>query len=80
MARQPYDLPMRQAIVYQDEDGAWIAEIPSFPGCHSDGATRDEAVANLREAMKLWIETMKECGQPIPPEGREVQVVLLPAA
>jgi predicted RNase H-like HicB family nuclease len=71
---------MRKAIVYQDEDGVWVAEIPSLPGCHSDGSTLEEAVENVREAMKVWIETQQACGQPVPPEDRDVRVVLLPAA
>ena len=46
---------MRQVLLYQDEDGAWIAEVPSLPGCHSDGDTRDEALSNVQEAIALWV-------------------------
>lgn len=47
---------MRQILLYTDEDGVWIAEVPSLPGCGSDGMTRDEALENVKEAIDLWIE------------------------
>lgn len=69
---------MRQVVLYQDEDGAWIAEIPSLPGCISEGETRDEALRNVAEAAQVWIEGMKELGQPIPPDPGTVEVATLP--
>jgi predicted RNase H-like HicB family nuclease len=57
---------MRQVIVYTDEDGVWIAECPSLPGCGSDGETRDSALENIREAIALWIEHASARGEPIP--------------
>ncbi len=57
---------MRQVILYQDEDGVWIAEVPSLPGCGSDGGTREEALTNVRDAIELWIEDAKAHGEPIP--------------
>ena len=57
---------MRQIILYQDEDGVWIAECPSLPGCGSDGTTRDEAITNIKEAIELWVEDAEERGEPIP--------------
>ena len=56
----------RQVLVYPGEDGYWIAEVPSLPGCISQGATRDEAVKNIKEAIELYIEVLQEDGQPIP--------------
>jgi predicted RNase H-like HicB family nuclease len=47
---------MRQVIFYQDEDGVWIVECPSLPGCGSDGATQEEALENIKDAISLWIE------------------------
>ncbi len=44
-------------MIYQDEDGAWVAEVPSLPGCISQGKTREEAQQNLAEAADLWIES-----------------------
>ena len=60
---------MRQAIIYPGEDGYWVAECPSLPGCISQGATREEAVVNIREAIEGYIEVLKEDGLPVPGEN-----------
>ncbi len=61
-------------IFWSDEDDAFVAEVPELPGCMAHGSTQDEALANIREAMDLWIETAKEFGDPIPaPKGRRLQ-------
>ncbi|MEZ4594010.1 MAG: type II toxin-antitoxin system HicB family antitoxin [Chloroflexota bacterium] len=57
---------MRQAIIFRGEDGFWVAECPSLPGCISQGETREEAVQNIREAIQLYIETLEEDGQVVP--------------
>lgn len=49
---------MRQALVYQGESGLWVAEVPSLPGCASQGATLEEAVENVREAIASHIESL----------------------
>lgn len=59
---------MRQALIYRGEDGFWVAECPSLPGCISQGLTREEAVANIREAIALYIEALEVDGLPVPPE------------
>ncbi|GDX99152.1 HicB family protein [Phycisphaerae bacterium] len=69
---------MRQAILYRDEDGVWIAEVPSLPGCVSQGATQEDAIRNVTEAAELWIETMKELGRPVPQDDMSATVALLP--
>ncbi len=56
----------RQVVLYQDEDGIWIAEVPSLPGCHSDGDTKQAALDNIRDAIATWIEYLREQGEPIP--------------
>ena len=48
---------MRQVLIYPGEDGFWIAECPSLPGCISQGQTREEAVANVREAIDLYLRS-----------------------
>ena len=48
----------------RDEDGVWVAECPSIPGCVSQGATKGEALANIREAIELYIEVRAERGMP----------------
>jgi len=51
-----------QVILVPGEDGYVVAECPSLPGCMSQGATREEALRNIREAMELWLETEQENG------------------
>jgi predicted RNase H-like HicB family nuclease len=46
--------------VVRDEDGAWVTECPGIPGCVSQGASRDEALANIREAIAACIEVRAE--------------------
>lgn len=66
---------MRQVILYQDEDGVWIAECPSLPGCGSDGATRDEALANIKEAIALWIADAEAHDEPVPEDYSPIDVL-----
>ncbi|MFZ1319989.1 MAG: type II toxin-antitoxin system HicB family antitoxin [Ignavibacteria bacterium] len=54
-------------LIEQDEDGMFVADVPSLPGCISQGATRDEAVSNIKEAMEIYIESLKNHNEPIPP-------------
>ena len=60
----------------RDEDGAWVAECPSIPGCVSQGATRDEALANVREAISLCLEVRAERGMPLTVETAQVEVAV----
>ena len=64
---------MRYTVVLEDEaDGGHSVSVPALPGCHSQGDTRDEALANIREAIELYIETLREAGEPVPTEaGKE---------
>jgi predicted RNase H-like HicB family nuclease len=57
---------MRQALVYPGEDGFGMAECPSLPGCVSQGETRDQAIANIREANVGYIIALKDDGLPVP--------------
>lgn len=68
---------MRHAIIYQDDQGTWIAEVPSLPGCVSQGDTREEAVRNIREAAELWIETQQDLGEVVPNERAPIEVVAI---
>jgi antitoxin HicB len=65
-----------RVLLQQDEDGAWVAEVPALPGCVSQGRTRDEAVANVREAMAAYVESVEEHGDPVPPPIAEEIVEL----
>jgi predicted RNase H-like HicB family nuclease len=61
---------MRQVIVYSGEDGYFVAECPSLPGCISQGKTREEAVVNIKEAIQGYVAALEEDGLPVPKEGR----------
>jgi predicted RNase H-like HicB family nuclease len=60
--------------IQQDEDGVFIATCPALPGCVSEGRTRSEAHANIREAITLYLRSLRQHGEPIPP-GIEDEVV-----
>ena len=62
---------MRQVLIYPGEDGYWVVECPSLPGCLSQGETKDEAIANIREAIDLYIEALVDDGLPVPEERFE---------
>ncbi len=57
---------MRQVLLYQDEEGWWVAEVPSLPGCATQGRTRDEALINISEAIQGYIATLIDRGDPVP--------------
>lgn len=66
----PPGVGSRQVLLIPDEDGGYTVTVPSMPGCISQGDTREEALANIREAMELWIETRSSRGLDIPPADR----------
>jgi predicted RNase H-like HicB family nuclease len=53
---------LRQVIISPGEDGFWVAECPSLPGCISQGETRADAIANIREAIEAYIAILEEDG------------------
>jgi predicted RNase H-like HicB family nuclease len=57
---------MRQVVIYPGESGYWVAECPSLPGCITQGRTKGEAVANIREAIGAYIEALEEDGLAVP--------------
>jgi predicted RNase H-like HicB family nuclease len=59
----------------RDEDGIWVVQCPSIPGCVSQGKTKDEALANIREAITLCLEVRAEQGLPLTIETRQLEVV-----
>jgi len=60
----------------RDEDGIWIAECPSIPGCVSQGTSREEALSNIREAIALCLEVRAERGMPLTVETQQVGVTI----
>lgn len=58
-------------MYWSKQDDAFIAEVPELPGCMAHGATQEDALASVKEAMRLWIDTAHEFGDPVPePRGR----------
>jgi predicted RNase H-like HicB family nuclease len=55
-------------MLYKGEDGYWIAECPSLPGCVTQGKSKEEAIANAKEAIRGYIAALKEDGIPVPRE------------
>lgn len=62
----------RRVLLYPGEDGYMVAEVPSLPGCVSQGKTRDEALANIQEAISLFEEVLRERGEPVPDDNVEI--------
>ena len=63
MARYRFNI-----VVERDEDGVYIASCPALQGCYSQGDTYEEAVENLKDAIRLHIEAQREAGEPVPIE------------
>lgn len=61
---------MRQFVIYPDpEDGGWIAEVPSLPGCISQGESREDVLRNVGDAIEVWIDGANSVGMEIPNEA-----------
>ncbi len=63
-----------QITIDRDEDGAWVTSCPSIPGCHSQGSTRQDAIASIREAISLCLEVRAERGMPLTVETYQLEV------
>jgi predicted RNase H-like HicB family nuclease len=60
---------VRQVILIPDlEDGGYTVEVPSLPGCISEGDTEAEALENIKDAIQGYVESLEEDGLPVPPE------------
>lgn len=66
---------MRQVMIYPGEDGYWVAECPSLLGCVSQGKTREEAIANARDAIREYVAALEDDQLPVPPDRFETMVV-----
>jgi predicted RNase H-like HicB family nuclease len=60
----------------RDEDGYWIVECPSIPGCFSQGDTREEAIVNIKDAIKICLEVRADRGMPLTVETSQVEVAV----
>jgi predicted RNase H-like HicB family nuclease len=60
-------------LYWSEEDKVFIAEVPELPGCVAHGDTQEQALANAKEASRLWIDTAREFGDPVPtPRGQRL--------
>jgi predicted RNase H-like HicB family nuclease len=60
-----------RVLIEPDEDGIFVARVPSLPGCFSQGATRQEALTHIQEAIELYLESLQAHDEPIPPSIEE---------
>ena len=56
-----------RVLIEQDEDGVFVVEVPSLPGCVTQGKTREEALRNVHEAIEAYLESLRARNEPIPP-------------
>mgnify|MGYP001614201449 CR=1 FL=1 len=56
-----------RVIIEKDEQGFFVAECPSLPGCISQGKTRNEAVTNIKDAIKGYLKSLEMHNEPVPP-------------
>ena len=68
---------MRQVMIYPGEDNYWVAEVPSLPGCISQGKTREEAITNIKDAIRAYINALMEDGLTIPEERFEALLAVV---
>lgn len=66
---------MREVVMYLGEDGYWVAECPSLPGCISQGKTKEETIQNIKEAISCYIHALQDDCFPVPEEHFETMVV-----
>ncbi len=66
----------RRVVLYTDEENFWVAECPSLPGCNSQGDSREQAIENIKDAIKGYIEAMKEDDLPVPTKD-DVEILVL---
>lgn len=63
-------------IWYSEEDRAYLVEVPELPGCLADGETVEEAVQAAQTAIRMWIETARKLGRPVPVPARQREAAL----
>ena len=66
-------------VEVEDEDGRWVAEVPSLPGCATEGDSKEEALEALQEAAQAYLDVMSEHGDPLP-EKVEQEVMVIDSA
>ncbi|MFV2057929.1 MAG: type II toxin-antitoxin system HicB family antitoxin [Thiohalomonadales bacterium] len=66
---------MRQVVISHGEDGYWVAECQSLPGCISQGKTREEAIVNIKEAIEGYVMTLEDDGLSVPDDSFDTILV-----
>jgi len=69
-------MPRYEIILYwSNEDRVFVAEVPELPGCTAHGKTQEKALLNAKKAIRLWIDTAREFGDPVPQsKGRRLML------
>lgn len=67
----------RYVLLYTDEEDFWIAEVPSLPGCRSDGRTREEALERVKEAIQVYVESLQEDKLPVPDDYSNCELTVV---
>jgi len=70
----PLAYPIVVEPLSEDDGGGYLATVPDLPGCMSDGDTPDEAVRNVEDAIRCWIEEAEETGRPVPAPRRHLAI------
>jgi len=65
---------MRQVVLHPGEDGQWVAEVPSLPGCISQGPTKEAAIENVRDAIRAWTEAAEAIGEGVPQDSLNAEI------
>ncbi|MGD2109910.1 MAG: type II toxin-antitoxin system HicB family antitoxin [Phycisphaerae bacterium] len=69
---------MRQVLIYPDvEDGGWVCEVPSLPGCVAHGATKEEALSDTRRAIEAWVDAARQLGRDIPEDTLSAEICVV---
>ena len=63
-----------RVLIEEDEDGKFVANCPTLPGCWSQGDTREEAKHNIADAIEGYLASLKKHGDPIPPPISEEMI------
>lgn len=69
---------MRQVLIYPDvEDGGWVCEIPSLPGCVGHGATKADALHDIHSAIETWLDAARQLGRDIPEDSLSAEICVV---
>jgi predicted RNase H-like HicB family nuclease len=67
----------RQVLLTRGQEGWWVVECPSLPGCVSQGKTQAQAISNIKEAIQAYIESLEKDGEPVPEDSLDASLVVV---